>query len=171
MTDTKTPADKTFTQDDVNRLLANERRRIESKFADYDELKANAEKFSAHEQAAKSELQKLTERVEAAEARALEASRREFAATNGVPEKLVTGSDEAAWKAAVEAAIEWRDSALESQTPPPPSSEGQGKVGDPVNAGENSQLTLADLNSMSEAAIEEARAAGRFNDLLAGKSN
>ena len=50
---------KTFTQEDVNRIVAN---RV-SKYSDYEELKAKAAKFDEAEEAQKTELEKAQERA------------------------------------------------------------------------------------------------------------
>lgn len=52
---------RTFTQDEVNGMLANERRSTKAKFADYDELKAKAAKYDEAAEAGKSELQKAVD--------------------------------------------------------------------------------------------------------------
>lgn len=81
--DPKTPEGdegKTFTQAELDRIIADRLKREASKYADYDELKAKADKFDEHEAANKSEVDKLREQVEtltksqtAAEAKALRA--------------------------------------------------------------------------------------------------
>lgn len=88
-------ADKTFTQADVDRIVAERLRRERERFADYDALKAKA----AEADASKSDLQKLTDRVEAAERRAAEAEakqlRTEIAQAKGLTAaqaKRLTGS-------------------------------------------------------------------------------
>lgn len=50
---------KTLTQDQVNALLAKQKREMAEKFADYDDLRAKASKLDEIEQASRSELQKL----------------------------------------------------------------------------------------------------------------
>lgn len=56
-----------FTQADVDRIvgdrLARERQKTAEKYADYGDLKTRAEKWAEHEDAQKSELDKLTERL------------------------------------------------------------------------------------------------------------
>lgn len=52
---------KSFTQEQVNALLAQQKRSVAEKFADYDDVKAKAAKLDEIEQSSKSELQKLTE--------------------------------------------------------------------------------------------------------------
>lgn len=63
-------AAKTFTQDQVNALLADQKRKIGERFADYDDVKAKAAKLNEIEQASKSELEREREARTAAEARA-----------------------------------------------------------------------------------------------------
>lgn len=59
-----TPAEqKSFTQEQVNALLADQKRKIGDKYADYDDVKAKAAKFEDLEQASKSELQKALDEV------------------------------------------------------------------------------------------------------------
>ena len=52
---------RTFTQDEVNSLMARERRDTQAKFADYDELKAKAARLDAIEEANKSEIEKAND--------------------------------------------------------------------------------------------------------------
>lgn len=56
---------QTFTQEQVNRLLAAERRTVETRFADYDTLKGRVGELEA---AGQSELEKATTKAQAAEA-------------------------------------------------------------------------------------------------------
>lgn len=70
---TSTGTDRTFTQADVDRIVADrlrrEREQTAQRYADYDALKAKA----AEADSSKSDLQKLADRVEAAEKRAADA--------------------------------------------------------------------------------------------------
>lgn len=126
-------AGRTFTQDEVNRFLAEDRRKNEAKFADYDELKAKAAKFDEAEAANKTELQKAQEAAQAAEKRAQAAEsgllRARVAAAKGVPVELLTGSTEAELEAAADALL-----AFKGTTPNGPPPEGHGadvhKTGD-----------------------------------------
>lgn len=61
-----------FSQADVNRLLAAERRKTEERFADYDELKKAAEDGRRQADAQKSDIDKLTDSVKALTERASE---------------------------------------------------------------------------------------------------
>ena len=69
-TNTGTPApdtqpEKTFTQEDVNKIVGDRIAREREKFADYDAIKAKAEKLDEMEEANKTELQKALEKVTA----------------------------------------------------------------------------------------------------------
>lgn len=68
---------KTFTQEQVNALLASEKRKYGEKYADYDDLKAKASQFDALEESAKSELQKALDRAADAEKKAAAFEQRE----------------------------------------------------------------------------------------------
>lgn len=127
-----------------------------------------AAKLQTIEDAAKTDLQREKERAEKAEARALEADRKAFAATKGIPANLITGATEADWEAAAAAALEWRGM-VPPKLPPAPSAEGQGKVGEPVGASAT-QLSDADVKKLYAEKrydeIEKARAEGRLNSVL-----
>jgi hypothetical protein len=60
------PADKTFTQAEVEKIIGERLRRERERFADYDDLKQRAQAADA----SKSDLEKLAARVEAAEKKA-----------------------------------------------------------------------------------------------------
>lgn len=102
---------RTFTQDEVNAIVGKRLAEEKSKFADYDVLKAKADKFDEAEEASKSELQKATERANALEtelnglkkAEELRQTREKIATETGVPANLLTGSTEDECKAQAEA--------------------------------------------------------------------
>jgi chromosome segregation ATPase len=52
--------EKTFSQAQLNAILAQNRREVESKFEGYDDLKSKAEQFDALTESAKSELERAT---------------------------------------------------------------------------------------------------------------
>lgn len=54
---------RTFSQDDVNRLIDERLERERKKYADYSDLKAKASKWQEHEDAQKSEVEKLTAQI------------------------------------------------------------------------------------------------------------
>lgn len=96
------PADqpKTFTQEQVNALIASEKRKLGEKFADYDDLKTKATQFDQLEQDSKSELQKALDRAAEAEqkAAALEAKEqvaawaKEITKDSQIPASALRGS-------------------------------------------------------------------------------
>ena len=76
------------TQDELNKIISDRVARERAKFADYTDLKSKAAKFDELDQASKTEQERLTERLAAAEARAAEiegrALRLEVASENGL---------------------------------------------------------------------------------------
>lgn len=77
-----------LTQDQVNALLAEQKRKLREQYSGYDDLKAKAEKFDQAQEAAKTEQERAAEAAakaqqEAAEARA-ESLRYRAAATHGI---------------------------------------------------------------------------------------
>ena len=104
---------KTFTQEDVNRIVAN---RV-SKYSDYEELKAKAAKFDEAEEAQKTELEKAQERanklqseldgIKAAEE--LRKMRDEVSKQTGVPAELLTGTTEEECREQANGIIRFRD--------------------------------------------------------------
>lgn len=70
------PAERTFTQAEVDRIVAERLKREREKYADYDQLKAKA----AEADSSKSDLQRLADRVEAAEKRAADAEAKQLRA-------------------------------------------------------------------------------------------
>jgi predicted metal-dependent hydrolase len=82
-----------FTQDQVNDFLAREQSKIESKYADYGDLKTAAEKLSKIEEANKTDLEKVTGERDslksAAESAAAEALRLRVALTKQLPAELI----------------------------------------------------------------------------------
>lgn len=62
---TDAPAGKTFTQDEVNSLLADTKRRAQSRYADYDDLKTKAAEFDKLQEDNASELQKAVKAADA----------------------------------------------------------------------------------------------------------
>ena len=114
-------------QDDFDRRLAARLDRERKKFADYDDLKAKADKLTEIEEANKTEAEKAAARAEAAEKRAAElevkALRAEVAAAKGVPVALLTGSTQEELEAAADALIEFRGEQKQA-----PSSSALGRV-------------------------------------------
>ena len=161
------------TQADLDRIIADRLSREKAKYADYEDIKAKASEYDKVQEASKTELQKLQDRLAASEKAAAEATakalRADVAAAKGVPASLLSGDTKEALEASADALIAFR-----GQTPPPlpaaaPSANGQGKVGEPVGASV-AQLTADDLARMTAAkdydGITKAQAEGRFNTLL-----
>lgn len=73
---TSTETEKTFTQTELDRIVADRLKREREKFADYNDLKAKAEAADS----SKSELAKLADRVAAAEKRAADAEAKQMRA-------------------------------------------------------------------------------------------
>jgi transcriptional regulator len=96
------PAESTtFTQDQVNALIAKEKGKIQSKFADYSDLKSKAAKLEEIEAANATELEKAQKRAAELESQLAETSaaalRQKVAAEKELPQKLVpflTATDE-----------------------------------------------------------------------------
>jgi Skp family chaperone for outer membrane proteins len=97
---TPEPEAKTFTQDQVNDLIAKEKGKIQSKFADYGDLKAAAAKLEEIETANASELEKAQKKAAEYEkqlaATQADLLRRDVLLEKGLDPKvspLLTGSD------------------------------------------------------------------------------
>jgi hypothetical protein len=87
------PDEKTFTQADVDRIVADRLKREQAKYSDYDDLKAKAARFDEAEEKTKSETQRLAEANRAAEERAkkaeLDSCRMRVAIRKGLTEAQV----------------------------------------------------------------------------------
>ena len=105
------PTPQTFTQDDVNRIVA---KRV-AKYADYETLKEKAAKFDEQVEASKSDLQKATERADSlqAELDALKSAeklrlmREEVAQAKGVPVNLLAGSTKEECETQADLLLNW----------------------------------------------------------------
>jgi len=99
-------------QEDFDKAIQARIARERAKFADYDDVKARADKLAEIEEANKSEAEKVAERLAAAEKRAAEleakATRAEIAAAKGVPAQLLTGSTQEELEASADALIKFR---------------------------------------------------------------
>lgn len=115
-----TSFDPITSQEEFDKRLASRLNRERAKFSDYDELKAKSTKLDELEAANKTELQKLTERAEAAEKRAATAEfdslRASVAAAKGVPASNLSGNTREEMEAAADELIAWRD---QNSTPKP----------------------------------------------------
>jgi hypothetical protein len=115
-------------QEELDRIIQSRLDRERKKFGDYDELKKAADRLKALEEANKTEAEKTSERLAAAEKRAAElevkALRSEVAAAKGVPVALLTGSTQEELEAAADALIAFRG----EQKPAGPSSSSLNRV-------------------------------------------
>ena len=103
---------KSFTQDQVNSLLADQKRTVQAKYADYDTIKAAADKYAGIEESQKTELQKATDRTAELEASSAkdkaELARYQVAQKHGITEKelaLLTGTTSESLEAQAEAIL------------------------------------------------------------------
>lgn len=91
---------KTFTQDEVNALMGDLRKRERAKYEGYDQYKADSAELRKLKDRDKSELQKAVERAEAAEAKladreaadAVAQAAREVSEATGVPAEALRGA-------------------------------------------------------------------------------
>lgn len=103
--------ERTFTQAEVNAIIADRLNRERTKYADYDALKAKAQQFDAVQEAGKSELQKANEKAASLQAQVdsltkantLLDLRTKVSTETGVPADLLTGDTEEACKAQAQA--------------------------------------------------------------------
>ena len=101
---------KTFTQAELDNIVADRLKRERAKYEGFDELKEKAAKFDEFEAANKSELQKATERAEKLElelntlkkAESVRTIREKVATETGVPTNLLTAETEEDCKKAEE---------------------------------------------------------------------
>jgi hypothetical protein len=104
---------KTFTQEEVNRIVQERVFKERSKFEGFEDLKAKAAKYDEMEEASKTELQKATERAEKLEAelkgikaeQEIRAIKDRVSAETGVPVNLLTGNTEEDCKSQAEAIL------------------------------------------------------------------
>lgn len=95
---------KTFTQEEVDRIIGERLGREKAKFADYDDLKEKAAKFDEIEEANKTELQKATEKAESLQAELDSLKKAEeirlmkeaVSTETGVPVALITATEKEA---------------------------------------------------------------------------
>jgi hypothetical protein len=93
---------RTFTQEELNAIVGKRLAEEKGKYADYDVLKAKADKFDEAEEASKSELQKATEKVNKLQAQIdsmtkadeVRRIRESVASASGVPAGLLNGETE-----------------------------------------------------------------------------
>lgn len=107
-------------QEDFDKAIQARIARERAKFADYDDLKARADKLVEIEESQKTEAQKAEERLRAAESRAAELElrsiRAEVAAEKGVPVTLLSGTTKDEITASAEALIAFRGEQAQTET-------------------------------------------------------
>lgn len=116
---------KTFTQSEVNAIVADRLNRERAKFQDYDALRQKAEQLDKIEEANKTELQKATEKATALEAELsamkkneeIRTLRDKVAKENGIPAELLSGSTEEECMAQAKALIAFRESSSNTGYP------------------------------------------------------
>lgn len=131
---------KTFTQDDVNRIVA---KRVE-KYSDYAELKEKASKYDEQVEAGKSDLQKATEKAEHLQAELnaikreaeLRNMRDEVARAAGVPAELLTGTSQDVCEDQAQALLTWAQQRIPNGYPRIPDG------GDPIGTAKKSTREL-----------------------------
>ena len=107
----------TFSQADVDRIVADRLQRERQKYQDYDTLKDKASKFDQMEEASKTELQKATDKAaklqkeldDLKQAETVRQIRAKVSGETGVPETLLTASTEEECKAQAEAIKAYAD--------------------------------------------------------------
>lgn len=124
-----------------------------------------AKKFDDLENANKTELQKLTDRAEAAEKRAnendLKAVKADVAVAKGVPASLLSGTTEDELNASADALLAFR-----GEVKPPVTEFGAGKGKADVGKAKVEQLTRDQLKGMAPSEIVKARSEGRLEKLM-----
>ena len=106
---------RTYTQAEIDQMIEDRLHRERKKFADYEEIKAKAEKFDAAEEANKSELQKVTEKAEALQkqvdsmtkAEEVRNIRAEVSKETGIPATLLTADTKEACEEQAKAIAEF----------------------------------------------------------------
>jgi len=128
-TNDKTPVAFTpiTSQEDFDKAIQARIAREQSKYSDYADLKAKAEKLNQIEEANKTELQKAQDALLEAQAKtkALEVAnlRAQVAEAKGVPSTLLTGDTKEAIEAAADALLSFK-----GQTPSAPKSDALGRT-------------------------------------------
>lgn len=107
--------ERTFTQSELNAIVADRLGREREKYQDYATLKEKADKYDAEQEASKTELQKATERAAALQAQVeaytkadnLRSIREKVSQETGVPANLLYGEDEDSCKAQAQAILNY----------------------------------------------------------------
>lgn len=114
-TGTEPQGERTFTQSELNAIVADRLGRERDKYQDYAALKEKADKYDAEQEAGKTELQKATEKVAALQAQVeaytkadnLRSIREKVSQETGVPANLLYGEDEDSCKAQAQAILDY----------------------------------------------------------------
>ena len=133
---------RTFTQDEVNAFLAEEKRKageaLTAKYGDLDQLKSLADAQKAAEEAAKTEAQKqadaLAKLQQENESLKVSNLRSQVAEAKGVPAALLTGSTQAEIEAAADALIAFRGVQPPAPPAPAPTAHAAGSNGAPAGS-------------------------------------
>ncbi|KTS90702.1 hypothetical protein NS183_07790 [Microbacterium testaceum] len=119
-TEAKSEFQAITSQEDFDKAIQARIARERAKFADYEDLKARADKFDEYQESQKTEAERAQERLQAAEARAAELElrsiRAEVAAEKGVPVALLTGSTKDEITASADALIAFRGEQRQQDT-------------------------------------------------------
>lgn len=107
--------ERTFTQAEMNAIIADRLNRERAKYADYDDLKTKAQQFDAAQEAGKTELQKANEKAarlqsqvdSLTKANAQRDMRTKVSTETGVPAELLTGDTEDACNAQAAAILKF----------------------------------------------------------------
>ena len=108
--------EKTFTQDEVDRIVGDRLRREREKYADYDSVKEKAAQYDSIMEEKKSEIQRATERADALEAElatmkknaSIREIRERVSKSTGVPAEFLVGETEEDCTAFAQALGEWK---------------------------------------------------------------
>lgn len=100
-----------FTQEDVNKIVETRVHKERKRFADYEELKAKAQKFDEMDGASNEELLKERQRADELQSQldalieqnAIRSTKEKVSSETGVPANLLTGNDEETCRAQAEA--------------------------------------------------------------------
>lgn len=179
-------AAKTFSQDDLDRVVRDRLARQKAQYADYDEVKARAAKLDEIEAANKTELEKAQERATELEKQAADATGRakdallrsavvaEAARKNVVdPDAAVALLDRTSLEFDGDGAPTNVADAMEALLKAKPYLVGGGRAGTAdmgARTGGPEQLGREALKTMSSAEIVKAQNEGRLDSLMGGKS-
>lgn len=116
--------ERTFTQEEMNRIIAGRIAEEKSKYADYDDMKEKAAKFDEYEKKNKSELERVQEQNSKLQseiekykkAESLRTVHETVAKKMGVPANLLHGSDEESCEEEAKAILEFAGHGGNSRT-------------------------------------------------------